>query len=141
MLNSVKQNGIIEDLDLLDAGENQLTIKRIYDKFGALSMIQVLNSNDEILKCMFYDENQRLTNMSLYNVKTGKEIKNITYRKDGRTISSIREYNQETAKPLVTIFYKEDGKTISSKVKFDDQGQEATFSLYLDNGEIEVHNL
>lgn len=110
-------------------------LRRAYDKSGKLSTVQVLNSKKEIYKCLFFDDNERLSNVSEYNVSTGKEIVSITYRCDGRTISSVREYNLETEKLLSVTFYKPDGKSPSSIIEYNDYGTEAQFTIFADNGE------
>ena len=101
-----------------------------------MSLIQVLDNQGRISKCMFYDDNKRLSNICYYNTLTGKEIKNITYRADGKTISSMREYDCKTGKPLNVIFYKDDGINISSIIEYNESGNEAKFTLYCDNGEV-----
>lgn len=125
-----------EIMSIVGDDENCRTIKRLYNKDRELSVVQVLDFRDKIYKCLFYEEGKRLSNVSLYNTKTGKEIKNITYRNDGRTISSIREYNIDTEKLRSVTFYKEDGKSLSSVVEYNSEGYETQFTLYCDDGEI-----
>ncbi len=118
------------------ASDKYYYIKRVYNKENELSMIQVLNNRGRISKCLFYDENKRLSNVSLYNTSSGKEIKNVTYKADGKTVSSIREYDSETGIPIKVIFYKPDGKDVSSIIEYDETGIEAKFMLYCDDGKV-----
>lgn len=122
--------------DVLVKTEKYYSIKRIYNKYQELSMVQVLDNRGRIYKCMFYDDNTRLSSVCIYNPTSGKEVKNVTYRSDGKTISSVREYDKDKGTPLNVTFFKEDGKTISSLIEYNDSGNEAKFSLYCDNGEI-----
>lgn len=125
-----------EIMNLLDNDTNYYTIKRIYNKENELSVVQVLDIRGKIYKCLFYEEGKRLSNLSVYNPESGKEIMNITYRNDGKTVSSIREYNKKTQMLLSVTFYKEDGKTPSSIIEYNDDGSETQFSLFCDDGEI-----
>ncbi len=122
--------------ELVEEDAKFYSIKRIYNKYKELSMIQVLDTRGKIFKCLFYDDHKRLSNLSIYNTDSGKEIRNITYRSDGKTISSIREYNSVTQKLSNVTFYKEDGKSPSSTIEYDNEGKEVQFSLYCDDGEI-----
>ena len=115
--------------------ENHSTMKRVYNKED-LSLVQVLDEQNRIKKCLFYENGKRLSTSCIYNVKTGKEVKNITYRADGKTISSVREFDYETGRILKVEFYKEDGQSLSSVIEYDETGSEAKFSLYGDDGEI-----
>lgn len=131
MLNYNTQNNFLEQLELYsNFEENQLTIKRILNKFNELTMIQVLNSQGNIIKCLFYDAGNHLSNITIYNPATGKEIKNISYKKNGKTISSIREYDIETGWPLRTVFYKEDGRNTSSIIEYNEYGTETQITLF-----------
>ena len=123
-------------LNLIDNDENCYKIKRIFNKENQLSLVQILDSKDKIYKCLFYRDGKHVSNICVYNVETGKEIKNITYRADGETISSVREYNNETGNLSCVSFYKEDGQSVSSMVEYDDNGLEAQFSLFCDDGEV-----
>ena len=123
---------IAEHIDVLD---NCYKIKKIFDDTENLLMIQVLTSNHRIYKCIFYDEQNRLSNVSIYNTETGKEIRNYTYRGDGKTLSSMREYTEDNKLACVT-FFKEDGKNPSSIIEYDSMGRETQFSIYSDNGEV-----
>ena len=116
--------------------DNYFYIKRVYNKERELSMVQVLNKYRRIYKCLFYDENKRLSNASIYNTTSGKEIKHVTYKSDGKTISSVREYDSETGIPIKVIFYKPDGKCVSSIIEYDESGIEAKFMLYCDDGKV-----
>lgn len=122
--------------DLLTGEHNHFTIRRLYNEKKQLAVVHVLNSAGKIYKCLFYDEGRRLTNISMYNSETGREIKNITFRNDGKTVSSVREYNRETIKLSKVTFYKKDGKSPSSVIKYDKYGDEAQFTLYCDDGEV-----
>ncbi len=122
--------------ETLVKAEKYYSIKRIYNKYKELSMVQVLDNRGRIYKCMFYDDNARLSSICVYNTTSGKEIQNVTYRSDGKTVSSIREFNKDNGKPISVKFFKEDGKTISSLIEYNDYGNEAKFSLYCDNGEV-----
>lgn len=121
--------------ELIGNDENCYSIKRLYDEDDVLAALQVLNAKDRIYKCLFYEEGTRLSNLTIYNTETGREIKNITYRNDGKTISSIREYNLETEKLLSVTFYKEDGQSPSSIIEYNDKGDEASFTLFCENGQ------
>ena len=110
-------------------------IIRIYDDNKKLSLIQILNSQNRICKVLFYDENTRLSNMSIYNPRNGKEIKNITFKKDGKSVSSIRQYDIKTGRLLNVSFYKKDKNELSSIIEYDEFGQ-SRFTLYADDGEI-----
>ena len=125
--------------NLLDLQDNQYSIKRIYDG-NILQTIQILNAKQKMVKCLFY-ENNKLASISHYNPETCKEIKCITYKKDGKTISSLREYNTETGKLLCITFYKEDGKSPSSIVEYDENGREIQFVLFDKQGESKVRAL
>lgn len=121
---------------LIEADENFYTVRYLYDKNNILSVIHVLNTLGKIYKCLFYEDGKRLSNMSVYNTDTGKEIKNITYKADGRTISSVREYDTETEKLCCVTFYKDDGISPSSVIEYDEYGYETQFTLYADDGEV-----
>ena len=99
-------------------------------------MLKVLDIRERICKALFYDEAGRLSNMSLYNPISGKEIKNITYKNDGKTISSIRVYNEKNNKLLKVAFFKPDGKRISSVIEYNSDGSETKCYLFCDDGEI-----
>lgn len=122
--------------ELLDNDENCYSIKRIFDKDNVLSMIQAINFKGGIYKCLFYRDGKFLSNMSIYNPETGKEIKNITYRNDGKTISSVREYDFATERLLTVTFFKEDGVSVSSIIEYDESGTEVSFQLFCDDGEV-----
>ncbi len=128
-------------LDMFEVDENCYSLKRCYDKFHRLTHIKVLDIRGKLYKCLFYDDKERLSNVCLYNVSTGKEVKNATYRSDGKTISSLREYDSATNRLLSVTFFKEDGVTVSSTVEYSENGQEVQFSLYCDNGEIITQNI
>ena len=70
-----------------------------------------------------------------YESDPGKELKNITYKKDGKSISSIREYDSKTGRLLNVSFYKPDKNELSSVIEYDEFGQ-SRFTLYADDGEI-----
>lgn len=112
------------------------SIKRVYDDNMLLSHIYVLNTQNRIYKCLFFENGERLSNMSVYNTDTGKEMKNITYRQDGKTISSVREYNPETEKLATVTFFKSDGASVSSIIEYDDWGTQTQFTLFCDDGEV-----
>lgn len=121
--------------ELLETQNDYFNIKRIYDNSNKeLSIIQILDNRNRICKCLFYENGKRLSNMSVYNPATGKEIKNITYRADGKTICSIREYNILTEKLLNVIFFKADGKSPSSIIEYNDEGNETQFTIFDENG-------
>ena len=118
-------------IDTIIDDENCYTIKRVFDyETNRLSLIQVLNSRGEIYKVLFYDENGRLSGMSIYNPETGREIKGLLYKADGRTISSVRDYDLETEKLISVTFYKADGIGVSSIVEYNDEGTEVQFTLF-----------
>lgn len=121
---------------LVEADDGIYTVKYLYDKNNILSLVQVLDALGKIYKCLFYEDGKRLSNMSVYNTETGKEIKNITYKSDGKTISSVREYNTETEKLSCVTFYKPDGVSPSTIIEYDDYGDECQFTLYADDGEV-----
>lgn len=131
---SSKQNEQIKSIILDDT--NCYKIKRIYNKDKELSVVQVLDIRGRIYKCLFYSEGKTLSNLSVYNPDTGKEIRNVTYRHDGMTISSIREYYTKTHKISSVTFFKEDGCSPSSVVKYNELGDESHFILYCDDGEV-----
>lgn len=116
--------------------ENCFSIKRVYDKENILSHIYVFDEKGRIYKCLFYEKGTRLSNLSVYNRETGKEIRNITYRQDGKTISSVREYNLETGILSCVTFFKSDGVSVSSIIEYDDYGAQVQFSLFCDDGEV-----
>lgn len=122
--------------ELIGEDEKCYKIKRLYNDDNELSVVQVLNFRNRIYKCLFYEDGERLSNISLYNTETGKEIKNVTYRNDGKTISSVREYNLETEQLLSVTFYKPDGKSPSSIIEYNDSGSQAQFTLFCDDGEV-----
>lgn len=122
--------------ELIGDEENCYTIKRIFDSDNVLSIIQVLNTLGQIYKVLFYENGSRLSNLSVYNPKTGKEIRNITYRADGKTISSVREYDMETESLLSVTFYKPDGLGVSSIIEYNDTGTETQFTLFGEDNEI-----
>lgn len=117
------------------------SVKRIYDRDNELSLVQVLNMKGQILKCTFYGEGKKLSHTTEYNPDTGKEVKNITYRADGKTISSIREFDYKTGTLLKVSFYKEDGRNLSSVIKYNEFGDQSSFVIYCDNGEVISSNL
>lgn len=117
-------------------GESVYSIKRVYNDANLLSHIYVLNSYNRIYKCLFFENGKRLSNMSIYNTSTGKEIKNITYRQDGETISSVRDYNLDTEKLQTVTFLKPDGISVSSIIEYDDFGMQTQFTLFCDDGEV-----
>lgn len=123
-------------LSYVSGDENCLSLRRVYDNEKVLSHIYVFNAKGKIYKCLFYEKGVRLSNMSIYNPKTGKEIRNITYRQDGKTISSAREYNLETGKLSCVTFFKPDGISVSSIIEYDDYGSQVQFSLFCDDGEV-----
>ena len=127
--------------DLIGDDENCYTIKRIFDNDNNLSLIQVINSYGRIYKVLFYDDEQRLSNMSIYNPATGREIRSVTYKSDGKTISSVREYDLESEKLLSVTFYKPDGYGVSSIIEYNDTGTETQFTLFGENGEITIKAL
>jgi len=116
-------------------------IKRVYDEENKLALVHVLNSYNKTYKVLFYENGERLSNMSIYNPETGKEIRNITYRQDGKTISSVREYDTETARLLCTTFYKPDGKGVSSIIECNEAGTQTQFTIFADNGEVITQSL
>lgn len=115
--------------------DNCYKIKKVFDERNNLKMVQVLNSQCRIYKCLFYDENKRLSNISMYDTDSGKEVRNFTFRADGKTLSSMREYAEGNRLASVT-FFKEDGKSPSSTIEYDAFGRETQFSIYNDDGEI-----
>ncbi len=134
MISSVLKNDVKSDISM--EIDKLSTIKRVYDKNNALSVVQVLNSDNRIVKCLFFDETERLSNISFYNPDSGKEIKNVTYRQDGKTISSVRDYEYESGRLVSVSFFKPDGKSISSIIEYNEYGDEIQFSIYCDNGEV-----
>ena len=122
--------------ELINNDENCYRLNKIFDKNNVLSMIQVLNFKGQIYKCLFYRDGKVLSNISVYNVSTGKEIRNITYRADGKTISSVREYDLETEILSNITFFKEDGVSVSSIIEYSSDGSEVQFSLFCDDGEV-----
>lgn len=122
--------------DLIGNDDNCYSIKRVYSDNGDLSLVQVLDNRGRIYKCLFYNEDGLLSNQSVYDSKTGKEVMNITYRCDGKTISSVREYNLDTQQLMSVTFYKGDGKSPSSIIEYNDDGSDAQFSLFCDDGEV-----
>ncbi len=118
--------------------EKLFSKKRICDKDGKLSMLQYINSDKRIYKILFYDDMERLSNMSLYNTQTGKEVTNITYKADGKTISSIREFDSDGDKLLSITFYKSDGKNVSSIIEYSDDNKKTILTLFGDSGQVEV---
>lgn len=110
-------------------------IEKVYNQ-DSLSVAKVLNEKGKICKAVFYDEKARVSNMSVYNADTGKEIKNITYKSDGKTVSSVRIYNEKNNKIERVAFYKADGKHISSMVLYDETGRESQCIMFCDDGEI-----
>ena len=128
-------------LDWIHEDSNVCEIKRLYDKFGALCCIHALDIKERICRALFFDDENRLANTSIYNPETGKEIKNITYKSDGKTISSIREYDVSTEKLLNVIFYRQDGSGPSSIIQYDEYGDEVEFTLFGDDGEITTHSI
>ena len=127
--------------DFFDGDKSFYSIKRVYDQNNNLSVIQILDDKHRIFKCLFYDDQKRLSNMCIYNPITGKEVKNITYRADGKTISSVREYNTITDKLLNVIFFKPDGKSPSSIIEYNEMGNETQFTLFDESGETIVQKL
>lgn len=115
---------------------NSSQIKKIYNKYQKLSVVQVLNFKGQIQKCIFYDEQSRLSNISVYNTNTGKEIKNVTFKQDGKTISSIRSYDPLLGILRSVTFFKENGKDVSSIIEYNEYGDEIEFSLFCDDGEV-----
>mgnify|MGYP004678466661 CR=1 FL=1 len=126
-------NEKIFDFEALD--DRLETIKRVYED-NILQLVQILDSKNRIKKCIFYDDGKRISNITVYNVTTGKATRNITYRNDGCTISSVREYDCNSGRLLCVSFYKEDGKTLSSIIEYDDNGVEVEFSLFCNDGEV-----
>ena len=134
-------NTMPNTLDLIGLDNDAYIAKRLYDKNNILSIIQILDILGRICRCLFYEDGKRLSNMSIYNPSSGKEVKNITYRADGKTISSVREYNKETEKLMSVTFFKEDGVSVSSIIKYDESGSEVSFTLYCDDGEVVTQSL
>lgn len=123
-------------LNLIEVDDSLFTVKYLYDKNNILSLVQVVDTLGKIYKCLFYEDGKRLSNMSVYNTKTGKEIKNVTYKSDGKTISSVREYDTETEKLSCVTFYKPDGISPSTIIEYDEYGYECQFTLFADDGEV-----
>ena len=111
-------------------------IEKVYDG-KKLSVIKILDKKDKIYKALFYDEFERLSNLSIYDTESGKEKENITYKADGKTMSSVREYNIETDNLLKVTFYKPNGEEVSSIVEYDESGKESQCLIFCDNGEVE----
>ena len=63
---------------------NLYKIKKIYNECQKLTIVQILNNQGRIQKCMFYDETSRLSNVCIYNTDTGKEMRNVTFKQDGK---------------------------------------------------------
>lgn len=127
----------LNEIDVMD-DENYFSKKRIHNKKGKLSMIQYINSDKKIYKILFFDDFERLSNMSLYNADTGRETTNITYKADGKTISSIREFDSEGDRLLSITFYKPDGLNVSSIIEYSDDGKETLLTLFGDCGQVEM---
>ena len=115
---------------------NLYKIKKIYNECQKLTIVQILNNQGRIQKCMFYDETSRLSNVCIYNTDTGKEMRNVTFKQDGKTISSIRDFDPRTGALRSVSFFKPDGKSISSIIEYNELGNEIEFSLFCDDGEI-----
>lgn len=137
MIESVLEEELLEALSSDD--DSCYNIKRMYTKEDMLSMVQILDQRNRICKCLFYEDGDRLSNISVYNPLTGKEIKNITYRADGKTICSVREYNILTEKLLNVIFFKPDGKSPSSIIEYNDSGDETQFTIFDESGVAQTH--
>ena len=124
----------VELSEFIQENESCYSIKKIYDRNDMLSVIQILDEKERICKCLFFNKTN-ITNVSIYNPETGKEIKNITYRDGGKTICSVREYDTTTEKLLNVIFFKPDGKSPSSIIEYNDLGNETQFTMFNEVGE------
>lgn len=121
----------------LDYDQNNLyKIKKIYNECQKLAIVQILNNQGRIQKCIFYDETSRLSSICIYNTNTGKPMRNVTFKQDGKTISSIRDFDPRTGMLRSVSFFKPDGKSISSIIEYNEFGNEIEFSLFCDDGEI-----
>lgn len=128
-----------KDYDIIDYDENSSKIERVYNG-DKVSIVKVINENGKVSKVLYHDENGVLSNISMYNVNTGKETQNITFKANGKTISSIRVYNEDTNALEKVAFYKEDG-SVSTLVLYDKLGIEAQCSMFCDNGEVIKFNI